>query len=166
MGGDAMWDLAKIFAVSAICLGVTGGGWANGRPPQAPRAGPSQPVAFVWAPKAPLCFGTVSGPKSTQLKAQTKVHVLANCPYRLAAAFGGLMDGGGMVPLDPRQMRVTINGKEVPIGTDRVVIARGGPTPPSGADVPLVVVVDLKSALAYPAGRYGGSLTVAVLKGP
>jgi hypothetical protein len=161
-----MCGLAKIFAVIAVCLGVTGSGWASNRPPRAPGPGPSQPVAYVWAPREPLHFGMASGPRSKQLQAETKVHVLANCPFRLAAAFGGLTEEGGrLVSIDPRQVRVTINGAEVPIGTDRVAIARGGPTPPSGVDVPLVIVIELKSALAYPAGRYGGNLAVAVLKG-
>jgi hypothetical protein len=166
-GGDEMWDLAKIFVVVAICLGVTGGGWAQNRPKQNGRVRSSQPFAKVSVPKTPLKFGKVSGPGPARLKAEVTARVLANCPFRLAASFEGLTDDGSkQVTITAAQMRVTINGKEVPVGTGRVVIATGGPTPPNGADVPIAIVMEIKGGLLYPAGRYGGNLALAVLTGP
>jgi len=64
-----------------------------------------------------------------------------------------------------KQVKVLINGKEVPIGTDFVEIAAGGPTPRAGVEIPIVVEVKTAGALAYPAGRYGGKLAVTVTGG-
>jgi hypothetical protein len=62
-------------------------------------------------------------------------------------------------------MKVTINGTEVPIGTEFVEIAKGGPTPPSGTEVPIVVEIKTSGVLAYPAGRYGGDLAITIRGG-
>jgi len=161
-----MWNLAKIFVVAAICLGGVGEGWAKTRSRPSPRTVGSKPAVRIMVPKMPLSFGRVSGPGPVQLKAETAARVAANCPFRLAAFFEGLTAAGGKrVAIPAKQMTVTINGKEVPVGTGRVAIAAGGPTPPSGVEIPIVVVVKMKGASSYPAGQYGGSLKLAVLPG-
>jgi hypothetical protein len=53
----------------------------------------------------------------------------------------------------------------VPIGTQFVEIATGGPTPPAGVDVPIVVEIRTAGVLAYPAGQYGGNLAITVRGG-
>lgn len=163
-----MWNLAKICAMVAICLGTTSGAGAV-TPPRAngPRGGLFKPTAVVSAPNTPLQFGKVSGPGPTQLKAQTTAHVVANCPFQLTASFQGLVEAAGKkIAIPPTQMAVKINDKEVPIGTDRVLIATGGPTPPAGVDVPVVIVMEMKGVSSYRAGRYGGNLVLAVKTGP
>jgi hypothetical protein len=60
-------------------------------------------------------------------------------------------------------LRVTINGREVPVGTSFVPIASGGPTPADGVDVSIVIEVVVQGTVFYPAGRYAGSLVLAIL---
>lgn len=129
-------------------------------------AGRPGPVALVSAPQTPLCFGKVSGVGPTQLKAETAVKVAANCPFRLLVSFQGLAGGAiDRVAIPPELMKVTINGKEVPIGTQFVEIGTGGPTPPVGVEVPVVVEIKTAGVLAYPAGQYGGNLAFTVRGG-
>lgn len=163
-----MRNLAKICAVAVLCLGVTGG-ISTARTPLSKRvatAGRSRPVAAVAAPEAPLTFDKVVGPGPTRLKAETTVRVAANRPFHLMASFRGLMGGAvEKAAIPPKLMKVTINGKEVPVGTRFVEIAAGGPTPPAGVDVPVVVEIKTAGASAYPAGRYEGNLAVTVRGG-
>ena len=167
VGGDEMWNLAKICAVVTICLSATGGGWANNRPKlPPPNAGQLRPMVVVSASKTPLQFGKVSGPGPTRLKAEVTAHVVANCPFRLAASFQGLTEvAGKKVAIPATEMVVKINGKEVPIGTARVPIARGGPTPPAGVNIPVVIEMEMKGASSYRAGQYGGNLALSVMTG-
>jgi len=185
-----MRNLAKICAVVALCLGMTGAVRATDRPrpglarsrmgrPSAgvsaarrpvsrasPSAGRPTPLALVSAPQKPLSFGKVVGPGPTRLRAETTVHVAANCPYHLMASFQGFVrQAAGRTALPPKLMKVTINGKEVPIGTERVEIATGGPTPPAGVDVRIVVEIETAGALTYPAGRYEGNLEITIRGG-
>jgi hypothetical protein len=123
-------------------------------------------VAVVSAPQTPLYFGKVAGPGPTRLKAETTAKVVANCPFRLMASLRGLVGGAtDKVAIPPKQMKVTINGKEVPIGTEFVGIATGGPTPPVGVDVPIVIEIKTAGVLAYPAGQYEGNLALTVRGG-
>jgi hypothetical protein len=113
-----------------------------------------------------LSFGKVVGPGPTRLRAETTVHVVANCPYHLMASFQGFVrQAAGRTALPPKLMKVAINGKEVPIGTERVEIATGGPTPAAGVDVRIVVEIETAGALNYPAGRYGGNLEITIRGG-
>jgi hypothetical protein len=92
--------------------------------------------------------------------------VAANCPFQLLASFRGFVgETAERATILPKAMKVTINGKEVPIGTQFVSIATGGPTPPSGVEVPIVVEIQTSGVLAYPAGRYGGDLAITVRGG-
>jgi len=118
----------------------------------------------VSVPNTPLQFGRVSGSGPARLKAQITAHVVANCPYQMAAAFQGLVEVAGKKTAIPAaQMVVKINGKEVPVGTECVQIGTGGPTPPAGVDVPVVVEVEIKTgASSCRAGQYGGGLVLAV----
>ncbi len=159
-----MRSLANVSLVAVICLAMAVGAGAGTRPgPQAPRPGGPPPVAAVKAPRSPVNFRVVPGKGLRQLQAKTTVRVLANHPFRLAASFAGLTQAVGQAAIPAEQMTVTINGKKVPVGTERVQIAEGNPTPRDGVDVPIVVEVTLKGSTFYPAGRYSGNLVLAVL---
>ncbi len=181
-----MRNLAKRCAVAALCLVMTGAVGAADRPrpglaraqmsrlsaarmrssKPSPIAGRPAPVAVVSGPQTPLSFGKIAGPGPTRLKAETTVRVAANCPFRLMASFQGLVGGAtDRAAIPPQLMKVTINGKEVPIGTQFVQIATGGPTPPAGVDVPVAVEIKTAGVLAYSAGQYGGNLTITVRGG-
>jgi hypothetical protein len=80
------------------------------------------------------------------------------------ASFQGLAAQGGKT-IPSKLMTAVINGKKVPIGTDRVPIATGRPTPFGGTDLPIVVEVTMKGSPSYPAGRYSGSLVLSVVAG-
>jgi hypothetical protein len=168
-GGNEMRRLAKMGMVAVICLGATVSAEAGARPgPQGPRAGAPgpegpRPIAGVKLPKGPLYFRVTPARGPRVLQAKTTVRVLANHPFRLDASFGGLSQPAGQAAIPPRQMAVTINGKNVPIGTERVPIALGGPTPGDGVEVPIVIEVTLKGSAFFPAGRYGGNLVLSVI---
>jgi len=167
LGGEEMWNLAKILAVITVCLAVTDGQWARGavRPNRPPVR--FKPIVLVSAPNTPLQFGQVKGPGPKQLKAEMTARVQANCPFRLLASFEGLTTAGGQkTPIPAAQVTVTINGKKVPVGTEYVEIAKGGPTPMAGATVPVAIVMELKGASNYPAGQYGGNLALKAVAGP
>ena len=158
-----MRNLAKLCAVAVICLGATGGAGAQSRPkPKPPKMSPSQAYASLTLPRTPLYFGVVHRPGPSKLEAKVTAHVVANRPYRLGALFRGLTLGPGQAAIPAKQMTVTINGKVVPIGTDCVEIASGGPTPVKGVDVPIVIEVEVKGSTFYPAGRYGGNLELFI----
>lgn len=168
VGGDEMRTLAQICVLAVVSLGITGSGWArdhsNGN---RPKGSPFSPQAVVSVPKAPLRFGVVSGPGPKRLRAQVTARVLANCPFRVAASFQGLTQvADRTVAIPSGQIAVTINGRAVPVGTDRVVIAGGGPTPPGGANILITIEMEIKGASACPAGRYGGDLSLMALIGP
>ena len=101
-----------------------------------------------------------------RLKAQTTARVAANCPFHLMASFQGFVgEAITKAAIPAKQVKVLINGKEVPIGTDFVEIAAGGPTPRTGVDIPIVIEIKTAGAFAYPAGRYGGKLAVTIRGG-
>lgn len=163
-----MRTLAKICAIAVVSVGMTGSGWArdpsNGN---RPRGGPFRPQAVLSVPKAPLRFGVVAGPGPKRLRAEVTARVLANCPFRIAASFQGLTQVANRTVVIPSgQIAVKINGRDVPVGTDRVVIAGGGLTPPGGANILIAIEMEIKGASACPAGRYGGDLALMVLTGP
>jgi len=166
-GGDEMRTLAKICAIAVVSLGVAGTGWARGPSGgNRPQISPFRPVAVLSVPKKPLRFGVASGPGPKRLKAEVTARVLANCPFRIVASFEGLTQvANRMVVIPPGHVAVTINGKAMPAGTNRVVIAGGGPTPPGGANVLVTIEMEIKGASSCPAGRYGGNLTLATVTG-
>jgi hypothetical protein len=163
-----MRTLAKICAIAVVYLGATGSGWAHEKPKgNRPNLSPSRPAVAVSVPKTPLRFGVVSGPGPKRLRAEVTARVMANCPFRLAASFQGLTQvGDRTVVIPPAQIAVTINGKQVPVGTNRVVVAGGGPTPPGGGNVLVAIEMEIKGASLCPAGRYGGNLTLVAMMGP
>lgn len=164
-----MQSLAKMGIVAVICLGATVGAEAGapagprGPGPNGPGAGGPRPVAGVKLPQTPLCFRVVPTKGPRRLQAKTTVRVRANHPFRLAASFGGLTQSAGQAEIPPKQMTVTINGKNVAVGTERVQIASGGATPGDGVAVPIVIEVMLKGSTFYPAGQYGGDLVLSVI---
>lgn len=181
-----MRNLAKVCAAAVLCLVMTGAAGAGDRPRPGPTraqmsrlsalrmrpskanpiAGRPTPIAMVAGPETPLSFGRVAGPGPTRLKAETTVHVAANCPFRLMASFQGLAGGAiEKTAISPQLMKVTINGKEVPIGTRFVQVATGGPTTPAGVDVPVAVEIKTAGVLAYSAGQYRGNLTITARGG-
>jgi len=162
-----MQNLAKICAVVAICLGATDGVGAKDSP-QPRNLRPRRPVsaAAVSVPQTPLYFGMVGGVGPKRLRAELTARVLANCPFRLMASFQGLEGKAGQqVVISPEQMKMTINGREVSRATQHLRVATGGATLPSGVEVPIVIEMAVKGAQFYPAGRYGGNLTILVMPG-
>jgi hypothetical protein len=163
-----MRTLAQICVIAVVSLGMTGSGWArdhsNGN---RPKGSSSKPGVMLSVPKAPLRFGMVSGPGPKRLRAEVTARVLANCPFRVAASFQGLTQVANRTVVIPSgQIAVTINGKAVPVGTDKVVVAGGGPTPPGGANVLITIEMEVKGASSCPAGQYGGDLALIALVGP
>ena len=163
-----MRTLAKICAIAVVSLGVTGSGWARDHSSgNRPNVRPLRPGVVLSVPGTPLQFGMVSGPGPKRLKAEVTARVLANCPFRLAASFQGLTQVANRTAvIPPAQIAVKINGQDVPVGTDRVVVVRGGPTPPSGANVLVTIEMEIKGASWCAAGRYGGNLALTAMTGP
>jgi hypothetical protein len=163
-----MRTLAKICVIAVVSVGMTGSGWArdpsNGN---RPKGSPFRPQAVVSVPKTPLRFGVVAGPGPKRLRAEVTARVLANCPFRIAASFQGLKQVANRAVVIPSgQIAVKINGRDVPVGTDRVVIAGGGQTPPGGANILIAIEMEIKGASTCPAGSYGGDLSLMALTGP
>jgi hypothetical protein len=156
LGGVEMRILAKTCVVFAVCVAATRGARAIDF---------SQPFVMVRLSDEPLYLGEVYGPSLKQVGAQVTARVVANCPYHILATFEGLEHQKLRVPISPKHMTVTINGKEVPIGTGRVPIASQGPTPPGGVDVPIELQVGVRTMASYPAGRYRGNLVITITAG-
>lgn len=167
VGGDEMRTLAQICAIAVVTLGMTGSGWARDHSKGNRPNGPFRPGAVLSVPQTPLRFGMVSGPGPKRLRAEVTARVLANCPFRVAASFEGLTQRADRTVVIPSgQIAVTINGRKVPVGTDRVVIAGGGPTPPGGVNILVAIEMEVKGASLLTAGQYGGNLTLTALVGP
>ena len=157
-----MRNLATIGTVVAICLGAMPSVRAQDSPGYPPQIDRLRPFASVWVPPRPLCLGMVSGRGLKRLKGSVTVSVVANRPFRLAASLDELARAAGGATIPIEQAVVTINGRPVTTGTERVEIASGGPTPMNGVDVPIVVEVGMKGPALYPAGQYGGNLTLFI----
>lgn len=158
-----MRSLAKMSAVVALCCGAAVGAWAaDGPGPMGPVVPSPKPFAAVAVPRGPLYFGMVSGLGPRRLRATMTARVLANHPYRLAAWFRGLSQQVGQGAVASGDLTVTINGKEVAIGTQWVDIAAGDRTPVTGVEVPIVIEITVKGPAFYPAGRYGGNLVLSI----
>jgi hypothetical protein len=70
---------------------------------------------------------------------------------------------GGPAAIPPQQLAVKINGKKVPLGTERVRIVSGGPTSPYGVEIPIEIEIEVSGAGFNPAGRYGGNLVLSIM---
>jgi len=151
-----MRTLAKTCAILVVCLVAARGAKAIDR---------SQPYVVVSIPKTPLNLGEVCGPNLKEVGAQVTAHVEANIPYHISASFDGLRHQATHVAISPKHLRATINGKEMPIGANRVPVAAQGPTPRGGVDIPLDFQVGVKAVATYPAGRYRGALVITVTPG-
>jgi hypothetical protein len=116
-------------------------------------------VARVSVPPTPLSFSEVPKSEGKRLIAKVIATVAANHPYHLGASFRGL-SLGGKIPVTPKQMTVKINNKLVPVGTNYVEIASGAATTIKGVSVPIVIEIELKNPLAFPAGQYTGALSL------
>jgi hypothetical protein len=128
---------------------------------------PMPPFVEVSMSRGPVYFGTVWGPGDETVGAKLSAHVVANCPFRIAASFKGFVHEGGKGALPPWNQKVRVNGKSVPVGNRRAVVVESNvPTPPSGTDVPLGLQIDVKGLKYYPAGRYNGMLVLTVMVGP
>lgn len=158
LGGKEMWSLAKTYAMVAACLAVTG---------IASAVHPPRPFVSLSIPSKPLDLGEVYGPGSKQLTAKVTARVVSNCSYRVEASFQGLKHERGKVALSAANMSVAINGREVPVGNRRVLVATSQkPALGKGVDVPIELRVGMKGSAFYPAGRYGGTLMITVMAGP
>lgn len=159
LGGDEMWNLAKICAIVAMCLVATGSAAAIDL---------SQPFVTVSVPRTSLLYlGEVWGPDLKQVGARVNAHVVANCPYHLEASFQGLRHEAGHAAISFTNMSVAINGRHVSSASQRVPIATSyEPTPAGGVDVPIDLQIGVKGMALYPAGRYAGALVITVMAGP
>lgn len=169
-----MRSLAKIIAIVAACLVMTNGAAAgnlatsSGRAllPRLP-ANLEMPFVSVSLPRTPIYVGEVWGPGLRRAGAELVARVVANCPYLVEASFQGFQHEKGGVAISPKHLSVAINGKEVPVGTGRVSIARASkPTSGGGVDVPVDLQVAVTGLASYPAGRYSGALVITVMAAP
>jgi hypothetical protein len=161
-----MTSLAKSSAVIAVYLAATGIASAVGMPGM-PRIDMTKPFVAVKVPEVPLHLGDTYGPDLKRLEGQVVARVTANCPYHLLASFAGLRHQEGKATIAPKDMAVTINGKAVAVGKDRVpIVSSGSPTPRGGINVPIELQVAVKGLGHYPAGRYGGTLVLTIMAGP
>ncbi len=153
-----MWSLAKTYAMVAVCLTATGIASAIIRP---------RPFVSLTIPSKALDLGEVHGPGSKQLMARVTARVVSNCPYRVEASFRGLKHERGQAALSGSDMSVAINGREVPQGNRRVLVATSQkPALGKGVNVPIELKVGMKGSASYPAGRYGGTLLITVMAAP
>ncbi len=156
LGGVNMRISVKAFVILAVCLAAARGAKAIDM---------SQPFVAVTAPRTPVNLGEVCGPNLKEVGAKFNAHVVANCPYHISASFDGLRHQNRRIAISPKHMTVTINGRQVPVGTGRVPIAARGPTPRGGVDVPVELQVGVKAKASYPAGRYNGTLVITITAG-
>jgi hypothetical protein len=115
---------------------------------------------------SPVDLGTHWGPGDETVGANLSAHVVANCPFRIAASFRGFVHEEGKGALPPWCQLVKVNGKSVPVGNRREVIVQSDVPTPSGVDVPIGLQIHLKGLKYYPAGRYNGMLVLTVMAGP
>jgi hypothetical protein len=159
LGGNKMWNLAKMCAIVAGCLVATG---------TASAVNPLMPFVMVKAPAEPLHLGEAYGPGTKHLSGRVMARVVANCPYHIEASFEGLRHEQGKAAISAKHMSVAINGRKVPVGTGRrvpIVTSRDS-TRGNGVDVPIELQVGIDGLASYPAGRYSGILVITVTAGP
>jgi hypothetical protein len=111
-------------------------------------------------------LGTVKDPQVDQLLGKLKAHIVANCPHFVEASFDGFAHLDNKGSILPKHVTVAINGAMVK--TDRygvVVLSSPRPTPVGGVEVPLELDFTVMNAISYPAGTYGGVLTLTVMPG-
>jgi hypothetical protein len=128
---------------------------------------PVVPFVQISLPRTPIDIGTVMGPGLQYASGQSVAHVVANCAYRVEASFQTFRHEHGKAVMSAKDLTVTINGTEIPVGTGRVAIADSPrPTPASGIDVHFYLKVGVTGLESYPAGRYGGALVLKVMAAP
>ena len=149
--------LAKTSVIFAMCFVMTQGAKAIDW---------SEPFVAVKIPSgSSLYLGEALESASSPTVAKVMARVVANCPFRVLVSFDGLRHEVSNVAISPKDMAVVINGKRVPVGTERVPIASEGPTPRNGVVVPIEMQVGVKTIQPYPAGRYRGALIITVTAG-
>ena len=173
-GAKNMRNLAKIIAIVAACLvmadgAVAGNSATPSRGALLPRlpANLAMPFVSVSLPRTPIYVGKVWGPGLRRVGAEVVARVVANCPYHVEAGFQGFQHEGSAVAISHKHLSVAINGKEVPVGTGRVLIARASkPTSAGGVDVPVDLQLGVTGLASYPAGRYSGALVITIMAAP
>ena len=148
--------LAKTCVILAACLVAT---------QQVQAVDWSKPFVSIAVPQMPVNLGVAIGSGLQEFKANLTARVVANCPYQVLVSFDGLQNQVRNVAISPKDMTVAINGKQVPIGKQRVPIASGGPTPRGGEKVAVDLQVGVNGSVSYPAGTYCGSLVITVTAG-
>ena len=148
-----MWNLAKIVLIVVASLSVV-------------ERAQGQPFVHFSISREPLSLGMIAGPGKQKLEAHLTARVVANCPYHVEAGFRALVHESGQSGIPPANLRVVINGTTIPVGGSLTPVASSRiPTPRAGVDVPIDVDVEVAGAMAYPAGRYCGTLTIKVMAG-
>ncbi len=111
-------------------------------------------------------LGAVKDPHVDQLLGKLKAHIVANCPHLVEASFDGFAHLDNKSSILPEHVTVTINGAMVKTDRDGVVVLSSPrSTPVGGVEVPLELDFTVMNAISYPAGKYGGVLTLTVMPG-
>ncbi len=161
-----MRNLAKTFVWVTACLAVTASASGATVPPNM-LVNPSMPFVSVSMQQEPVEIGTFYGPGAKSSLFQLYAHVVANCPYHVAASFQSFKHVHGKAVISAKDLSVAVNNKPIPIGAGRAsVVHSPKPTPLSGVEVPLALLVKVQGMDRYPQGPYRGALVITVMAGP
>ena len=161
-----MRNLAKTLMVISACLAVSGVASAANVPVGMPMQ-MAAPFVSVSVQQDPVDLGTMWGPGPRSVLVQLYAHVVANCPYHVAASFKSFRHELGKAVMSTKDVSVAVNNIEIPVGTGHVSVAHSAaPTSLGGADVPLALLVKVKGMDRYPQGPYRGALVITVMAGP
>jgi hypothetical protein len=162
-----MRNLAKIIVIVAACLAMADAAGAMTSAGVAGAMTPVVPFVEISLPRTPIHIGTVMGPGLQHGSGQSVAHVVANCAFRVEASFQTFRHEHGKAVVSAKDLTVTINGTEIPVGTGRVAVAESPrATPAGGIDFPFFLKVGVTGLESYPAGRYGGALVLKVMAAP
>lgn len=128
---------------------------------------PPEPFVSVSMQQEPVEIGTLYGPGPRSALFQLYAHVVANCPYHVAASFQSFRHVHGKAVIRAKDLSVAVNNKPIPVGKGRAAVVHSTkPTPPSGVEVPLALLVKVQGLDRYPQGSYRGALVITVMAGP
>lgn len=156
--------LAKILSIVVVWLAV--GSALGNTPLPPPLVPPVPPFVKVTVPKEPLQLGDISSGGAFQAGAKLDVHLVANCPYQVAASLRDLKYGASNEPLSPKRVVVAINGTQTSLGGRVPVATSQPPTPINGVDIPVQLQVAVTNLMSCRAGRYNGTLVITVMALP
>lgn len=161
-----MRNLAKTCVIVTACLAMAEVGSAAKMPANMP-LNMSMPFVSVSVQHEQVDLGTLSGPGQRSALFPLYAHVVANCPYHVAASFETFRHVQGKAVMAASDLSVAINGQPIPVEAGRVSVAQSpSPTLSGGERVPLALLVKVKGMDRYPQGPYRGALVITVMAGP